>query len=199
MEGSRGISNMDYRQRIRRQKNIESKGAIERLVPGSNTTGKHSAHRQGASKTIGIQLNQASRDDAAQRVTPGNCAGRMTTGRNEIIKQCDLILECLLDCPAVLAIRRPGKRIALIQERSSSQSITGIGRRVEKIWGGKYIAVAVEDQRSIPVRRDGNSVVGPSERAMERICSVGGDTIAGSLGNDGFSVGSVGESQGQAT
>src|SRR5260370_36319192 len=121
---------MGYGQRIRRQENIESKDAIERLVPGSNTTGKHSAQRQGDSKTIGIQLNQASRDDAAQRVTPGKCANRMTTGRGEIIQQCDLIMECLLECPAVLAVRGPGKRIALLQKRSSSQGITGIRCRV---------------------------------------------------------------------
>src|SRR5437879_352416 len=176
---------MDDGQRIPRQEDIEGKGTIERLVPGSDATGKHSAHRQGASKTIGIQLNQASRDDAAQRVTPGNCAGRLTTFCVEEIKQCDLILECLLECPAVLAIRRPGKRIALIQERSSSQSITGIRCRVVERFVGKYIAVAVENQRSIPVRRDGNSVVGPSKCPLERICSVGVDTTAGSLGTSG--------------
>src|SRR5712691_7882718 len=65
IEGSRGVRKMDDGQRVPCQEHIECKGAIERLVPGSDTTGNNSAHRQCSGKTIGEQLNQASRDDSA--------------------------------------------------------------------------------------------------------------------------------------
>src|SRR5258707_8862369 len=110
---------MDDGQLIPRQEDVECKGTIERLVPGADTTGKHSAHGQGAGKTIGVQLNQARGDDSAQRMAPGDRAGGLTTFRVEVIKQCDLIVECLLESPAVLTVRRPRKRIAMLQEGSA--------------------------------------------------------------------------------
>ncbi len=129
--GSRGTSKIDDGQFIPRQQEIECKGTIERLVPGPDATGKHSAHRQGAGKTLGEQLNQASRDDSAQRVTPGYRASRLTTVCVEVIQQGNLIVECLFERPASLAVRRASQRIALLQERSASQRVTDILGRVE--------------------------------------------------------------------
>src|ERR1700694_2617685 len=94
------------------QEDIERKGTIERLSPRPNSTGNHAAHRQGTDKTIRIELNQSSGDDATERVAPGKRAGGMTAGRIEEIQQCDLIVEGLLNCPAILTIGRASKRIA---------------------------------------------------------------------------------------
>src|SRR5258707_10983283 len=152
---------------VPRQQDLEGKGAIERLVPGPDATGKRSAHWQGTGKTIGEQLNQPSRDDTALRVAPGDRTSRGAAGRIEEIKQGDLIVEGLLNGPAVLAVRRASQRVALLQECSLSQSITNrrhggndsnIRCRVEERLGGKNIAVTVENQRAIPVRRDSNRV-----------------------------------------
>ncbi len=108
---------------------------------------------------MGVQLHQASGDDAAQRVAPGNRAQGLTAGRVEEIKQGNLILECLLQRPAGRTISRASQRIALVQERRSGQGITGILRRVRLTR--KHIAVTVEHQRPIPIRGDGNNVAGP--------------------------------------
>ena len=93
-------------------------------------------------------------------MAPGDRARGMTTGRSEEIKQGDLVVKGLLERPAVQAVRRAGKRIALLQERPTGQCITGIWRRVEEwlIW--KDITVTVKNQSAIPVRRNGDGVVG---------------------------------------
>src|SRR5258708_38010206 len=90
---------------VPRQEDLEGKGAIERLVPGPDATGKRSAHRQGTGKTIGEQLHQPGRDDTALRVAPGERTRRGAAGRIEESKHVDLIVECLPNGPADLALR----------------------------------------------------------------------------------------------
>ena len=79
-----------------------------------------------------IQLNQPGCNDSAQRVAPGDRAGGLTAGRVEEIEQDDLIVEGLFERPAILAVRRASERVALLQECSAGQWITGIGRRFEE-------------------------------------------------------------------
>src|SRR6266852_5769014 len=117
----------------------------------------------------------------------GDCTSRSAAGGIEEIQQGDLIVEGLLDCPAILAVRRASKRITLLQECLTQRTI-GVNCRVEEWLVGKHIAVTVENQRAIPVRRDGNRVVGSTKCPLKDVRSGGGDTTAGSsMGNSGGS------------
>ena len=74
------------------------------------------------------------------------------------------------------------QRVALLQQRSARQSITSV--MCHQWIAGKYIAVTVEDQRSIPVRWNRNNVVGAIDITLKYVRSAGGDTtVCSSMGN----------------
>src|SRR5690242_6320833 len=121
----------------------------------------------------------------------------MSAGCVEEIQQGDLIVECLLQRPTVLAVRRACQRIARLQHRRLGQRITGI--HGSQWIARKYIAMTIEDERSVPVRRNFNQVVGSPDIPGEYIGRAGYNTLSRNLGRACFSVRCWREGHRQAT
>src|SRR5690349_1282484 len=100
-------------------------------------------------------------------MTPSNCAGRVATGCVEEIQQGNLIMKCLLQCPTILAVGRAGQCIATLQESGPCKRITDIRCWIVKRLVGKDVAMTIEGQCAIPIRRHLNRVVCSPQCTLE--------------------------------
>src|SRR5579875_3436311 len=91
-------------------------------------------------------------------------------------------MESLLERPPILAVRRTGQRIALLQEFTRRKLVRGIRGRIEQ-WGrSRHVTMTVESEGTVPVRRHRDGVIGPTEGSLKSVCSAGKTATASGHG-----------------
>src|SRR6185437_16542058 len=95
-----------------------------------------------------VPLDQAGRDDAAERVAPGDGPGGGAEDLTEGVQGGDLVGQRLLDRPAGGRVGGTGQGVAVVEHPAA-------GDRVADVLGwvgtaGNHVSVAVEEQGAVP-------------------------------------------------
>ncbi len=143
-----GIGDVDDLDR-RVEQLLETEGRVQRGVPGGDATGQHAAHGQRSGEPVRVTLDQACGDDAAQRVPPGDGPRRRGVGLVEDVERVDLVGQCLLNGPAGRGVGRAGQCVTVAEQPAAGDRIADVLGRVRR--SGRHVAVAVEEERSVPM------------------------------------------------
>ena len=139
------------------EQRVKCKGGVEKLVPKTHASGHHSTHRKCTGEAFRIILHKPGRNQAAQRMTPGDGSTWLSDKGVEGVKDGDLIGQCLMNGPALRGVRGTGQRVTVRQEIETEKGVfASIRGRIGIVR--KRVTVTVQKQSSVPVTRDLNQV-----------------------------------------